>query len=158
MGPSIICRQANVREASAANEAPLILLEINHADLEQPVRVINDTQDLTSNGKTFIACPFSVTLPADQERIIPKATLAVDNAGRDLMYWIETSSGARGAQATFMQVMRSRPDLIERQTTMNLENVDCTFEKVTGQLGYADIYQRPAIAMQYRPDTSPEVF
>lgn len=142
----------------SANEAPLILLEIYHPDLEQPVRVVNDTQDLISNGKTFIACAFRVTLPADQERTIPKATLAVDNVGRDLMYWIERSAGGRGAKATFMQVMRSRPDLIEWQTMMNLENVDCTFETVTGQLGYTDIYQRPAIAMQYRPDTSPGVF
>lgn len=142
----------------SADEAALIALQIDHPALSEPVRVINDTQDLRINGKLFVACPFSVTLPADQERTIPKATLTVDNVGRELMYWIETSGGGKGAKATFMQVMRSRPDLIEWQTTMSLENVNCTFEQVTGQLGYTNIAQRPAIALQYRPDSAPGVF
>ena len=142
----------------SAPEVPLIALQIDHRDLDEPIRVINDRQDLTIQGKRFVACGFTVTLPADQERTIPKAQLEIDNVGRDLMYWIETSHGGKGATAKFMRVMRSAPDVIEWQTTMDAKNLTCTFQRVSCNLAYVNINQRPAIALAYRPDTAPGVF
>lgn len=141
-----------------APEAPLIMLEINHADLSQPVRVINDTQDLTSNGNLFIACPFRCVLPDDYENQLPKAKLAVDNIGRELVYWIETSNGGEGSTVRFMQVMRSRPDLIEWEITMALTNVHVTMLEVSGMLGFENLFSRPAVHMSYRPENSPGLF
>ena len=37
----------------SAPEAPLVLLEIDHEELASPVRVVNDTQDVVSNGNTY---------------------------------------------------------------------------------------------------------
>lgn len=136
----------------------MILLEIYHPDLSAPVRVINDTQDLTSNGNLFIACPFRFVLPDDFEGQIPKAKLAVDNVGRDLMYWIETSGGGEGSTVRILQIMRSRPDTIEWEITMNLFNVMVTMQEVSADLGYEKLYSKPAILWQYRPDNSPGVF
>lgn len=140
------------------NEAPLILLSINHAALAQPVRVVNDMQDITSNGNLFIACPFRFVPPDDFESQLPKARLAVDNVGRDLMYWIETTSGGQGSVVTAMNVMRSRPDLIEWSITMNLYNVQVTMKEISAELGFDNLFSRPAIPMQYRPDNSPGIF
>lgn len=142
----------------SAQEAPLVLLEIDHPLLTVPVRVINDTQDLVSNGNTFIACPFRCILPDDYESQLPKAKLAVDNVGQDLMYWIETSNGGQGSTVKFMQIMRSRPDLIEWQITMNLYNVNVTMQEVTADLGFDNLFSRPAICIQYRPDNSSGIF
>lgn len=142
----------------SANEAPLIMLEITHPDLPSPVRVINDMQDLTSNGNLFVACPFRCVLPDDFESQLPKAKLSVDNVGRDLMYWIETTSGGQGSKVRFMQVMRSRPDLIEWSMDMNLYNVSVTMQTISAELGFENLFSRPAINVQYRPDNSPGVF
>lgn len=143
---------------TSAPEAPLILLEINHAALAQPVRVVNDTQDLTSNGNLYIAMPFRCELPDDFEGQAPRARLAVDNVGRELMYWIETSGGGQGSQVTFRQVMRSRPDLIEWSITMSLYNVVATFSEVSGDLGFENLFGLPSIALTYRPDSAPGIF
>lgn len=142
----------------SAEEAPLILLEINHAALSQPVRVVNDMQDLTSNGNLFIACPFRYVLPDDFENQLPKAKLAVDNIGRDLMYWIETTSGGQGSTVKMMSVMRSRPDLIEWSSTMNLYNVQVTMKEISAELGFDNMFAKPAVALQYRPDNTPGIF
>lgn len=142
----------------SGEEAPLFLLEINHPSLDVPVRVINDTQDLVSNGNTYIACPFRCVLPDDFEGQLPKARLAVDNVGRDLMHWVETSGGGAGSTVNLTQVMRSRPDTIEWSISMNLYNVQATMQEITAELGYENLFAKPAIKMQYRPDNSPGVF
>ncbi len=142
----------------SANESPLVCLEISHAGLSVPVRVVNDNADLTSNGNLFIAAPFECILPDDMENQLPKAKLAIDNIGRGLVYWLETSGGGEGAKVRFMQIMRSNPNLIEWETTMNLSNVQITMTKVTADLGFENIFSKPAVRMQYRPDNSAGIF
>lgn len=142
----------------AANEAPLILLEINHPDLTAPVRVVNDTQDVISNGNTYIAFPFRCTLPDDFEGQASKARLSINNVGKDLMYWIETTNGGSGSTCTFKQILRSVPNTVEWSITMNLFNVNVTMQEISAELGFENLFSRPAIKMQYRPDNSPGIF
>lgn len=141
-----------------SEEAPYILLEISHSELSSPVRVINDTQDLTCNGNIYIGCPFRALMPDDFENQLPKASIAIDNVSKDLMYWIEQSGGAKDSTVRFMQVMRSRPDLIEWEITMNLCNISCTPKEITGELGYENLFTKPAVSMQYRNSNSPGIF
>lgn len=144
--------------AVSSDEAPLILLEISHADLVSPVRVVNDTDNLTSNGDVYIAIPFRCELPDDFDSQLPRARLAVDNIGRELMSWIESSGGGNGSTCRFMQAMRSRPDLIEWEITMNLYNVRCTFMEVSADLGYDNTFGRSACALSYTPAVAPGLF
>jgi hypothetical protein len=142
----------------SATEAPLVCLEITHPALSQAVRVVNDNLDLTSNGNLFIAAPFDCVLPDDMENQLPKAKLTIDNIGRELVYWLETSGGGEGAKVRFMQIMRSRPNTIEWETTMNLSNVQISMTKVTADLGFENIFSKPAVRIQYRPDNSAGMF
>ena len=142
----------------SAPEAPLVILEINHPDLATPVRVVNDTQNITSNGDLYVGVPFRCTLPDDFENQLPKARLSVDNSSRELMYWIETSNGGSGSTVTMSQIMRSRPDTVEWSITMNLYNVNCSMNEISGELGYENLFSRKAIALQYRPSNSPGIF
>lgn len=141
-----------------ATEAPLILLEIDHPDLGQPVLVVNDTQDLFSNNKNYVGFPFRCVLPDDFENQLPKARITIDNVGKDLMYWIETTGGGQGSTATFKQVLRSNPDLIEWSITMSLFNVNITMSDISAELGFENLFGKPAITFKYRPDNSPGLF
>ena len=98
------------------------------------------------------------TLPDDFENQLPKARLSVDNVGKELMYWIETSGGGNGSLITMSQVMRSRPDTIEWSITMNLYNVTCNMVEVSGELGYENLFSKKAIALQHRPNITPGIF
>lgn len=139
-------------------ELPLIALEIAHAALPEPVRVVNDSQDLISGGHTFIAAPFRFVLPDDQESQAPRASLAISNIGKELMQWIESSNGAKGATVRIMQIMRSRPEVIEYETTMGLSNVSADLREVSAGLTYDNLLARPSVSLAYRPDTHPGVF
>lgn len=203
---------------TGADEAPLLLLEITHADLAEPVRVVNDTDDfpygvaklwkpaiayavndivipnayngryykctvagtsgateptwpttLTQTvadgtatwrceGNQFRAFAFRAALPDEQDQQLPRAKLAVDNVGRELMQWLESSGGGEGAQCRMMQALRSDPGTIEWDITLDLTNLKATMAEVTGDLGFEDLLNRPGIPFTYRPDTAPGLF
>lgn len=141
-----------------ATEAPLLLLEIDHPDLATPVRVVNDSLDLTSNGDFYVAFPFRCTLPDDFENQLPKAKISIDNASRDLMYWIETTGGGKGSTAKFKTVMRSNPDLVEWQIQMSLFNVNVNMQEISADLGFENLFGKPAISYRYTPTNNPGLF
>ena len=148
---------------TSAAELPRVLLEITHSALTVPIRVVNDNQDLVSNGDTFIALGFDIVLPDETDRQLPRATIEVDNVGKgpdgnSLADWLEQSTGGQGAQIRIMQVLRSAPDTIEWDITLDLSNVRLKFLKVTGDLGFEDILNRPGIPLTFRPETAPGLF
>jgi hypothetical protein len=146
------------RTGSTSGEEPVYLLEITHPQLAVPVRVVRDTQDLVSNGETFIALPFEISLPDDIEGQLPRAPIRIDNIGRELTQWLDASDGGRGAQARVMLVMRDDPDVLEYDVTLDLLNVKQNGAFVTGELGYENTLALPALAASYRPDNTPAIF
>ena len=144
--------------ATSAEESPLILLEIDHSTFEQPIRVVNDNQDLISNGNTFVAMAFRCTLPDDREGQMPSARISLDNVGAELVAPLENSNGGEGATVRIMEVLRSNPDVIEWEGTLDLKNVELSNMEVSGELGYEEILNRPAVLLTYRPDIAPGLF
>ena len=142
----------------SGTENPLILCEIHHSALAEPVRVVNDKESVEHNGYTYVGLAFRVTLPSDPESGLPRARLAIDNIGKELMQWIELSEGARGTTITLSQIMRSDPDHVEWSVTMNLTNISVTTHEVSGDLSYDDILNMPGLPFTYRPETAPGIF
>ena len=146
------------RISRTSGEAPLTLLEITHADLTAPVRVVNDTQDCTSGGNLFVGVPFALALPDDVSGQLPRAQLSVDNVGRDLVGWIDASAGALGAQCRLMQVLRDAPDIIEWEITMDLGAITIDAATIGATLGFDDLLSVPAVSVRYDPTTAPGLF
>lgn len=97
----------------SADEQFKILLEISHVDLPEPLRLIDDNCDLVSNGDTYIAFPFKLNFFDDVNNELTKCSISVQNIGRELVKWIESSYGANNAQVDVKLVRRSNPDDIE---------------------------------------------
>lgn len=146
------------RTGSLSGEEPLYLLEISHPQLAQPIRVVNDTQDLVSGGHSFTGMGFRVALPDDFAQQMPRAQIAIDNVGRELTQWLEASNGGAGAQVRMMQVMRDAPDLLEADVTLDLINVKQNALQVSGDLGFEDTLNQPGLIATYRPDNTPSIF
>lgn len=144
--------------ATGADEPLLVLLEIAHSALAIPVRVVADTQDITVGGELFQACPFNISLPDDVDQQLPQATLEIDNIGRELTQWLEASGGGQGATCRILQLLRSTPNVIEFDITMDLTGIKVTQTTVSGQLGFVDTLNQPAVAVRYDPLTSPGLF
>ncbi len=50
------------------DEVFLALLTIAHADISPSIRVVNNTENITSNGNLFTAFPFDIQLPDEKRR------------------------------------------------------------------------------------------
>lgn len=130
-------------------EHPFILLKIEHA-LAEPLRLINDTQDLLSNGEKYIAVAFRTTWVDDVEGQLPKSTLQIDNTSNILSRLFEQTAGMRGMKVTMMEVLRSSPDFIERQIKLDVNTVSMNTEVVQLGLGFEDTLNKAGIPATYR--------
>lgn len=153
-----LSRSAQTKINRTSGELPLVLLQIDHSALGSPIRVVCDTDDITTAGNLYVAFPFMIAMPDDFDQRLPKASLTIDNVGRELTSWLEASGGGRGATCTIRLVMRAAPDVIEYEIVMDLTNLAIDWQKVSGQLGFEDLLNRPAVQLQIRQDTAPGLF
>jgi hypothetical protein len=146
------------RTGGTSGSEPSYLLEITHPQLVSPIRVINDNADLISNGNTFQACAFHIQFPDDVSGSMPRVPISIDNIGRELTQWLESSDGGRNAQVRIMQVMRDTPDVIEQECTLFLLNTNQSMTTISGQLGYENVLDQPALGAMQTPQLQPGIF
>lgn len=157
--------------ATSAEADIVVALEIHHEDLEVPVRVVNDSQNLevVINGDDgpetieFIACPFDISLPDDVDQQMPRATLTVDNIGRELTQWLEYSRGGKGAKVRILQATRSDVGSIESPINnpwefdmlLDMSGIKVDNLTVSAVLGFQEGFNQPAVKVRYDPKTAP---
>lgn len=113
-----------------ADEAILSCVEIRHPFISEPIRLVNDSDKLISNGETYLPMPFEIKKQDDIEGELPKISLAVPNVGRILTRWVDSSGGGNGATFDFLLIRRSNPDVIEEQISLGVDTVNITQENV----------------------------
>ena len=64
-----ISTQKELNALVAGAREVLVLLEITQEQLAVPIRVVNDTAAIISNGDRYEAFPFRINLPADQDSV-----------------------------------------------------------------------------------------
>lgn len=141
--------------STSADEPFLVAIEILHTDLTIPARFVDDSQNIIIQGSEFFATAFRVALPDDKDQQLPQARLEVDNVGRELTQWLEFSRGGKGARCRIIQVLRSDPDLIEFDMTMDLTGLMIDNMTVSGLLGFQNTLGQTAVAVRFDPLTSP---
>jgi len=143
------------RDAWAAeSDLPLVLIEIDHADLTQPIRVVNDREDVISNGVTYTAFPFGISLPDDLEDAPPRARLQISNVSQEIGQAVRTISTA--ASVTIKVIRRDTPDIVEMDFPgLRLVNIRMDALSVEGDLEFEDLTREPFPAHIFSPAEFP---
>jgi hypothetical protein len=139
------------------NAGMLMLLVITSPGMAT-ARVVNDTRDWVISGDTYIGLPFGVKLPQDVRGQPSRATLMLDNVGRDLGAEIEARPPGAVLMATMRAVSRARPTEVDYEFTSALSGVKVTTATISAVLGNEDALQAPAVKVRYDPATTPSVF
>lgn len=149
-----------IRKLHAVDDAGgfLVLLKIDHDALSAPVRMVNDTRNITTLGDTYLALPFAITLPNDKPNEIPRAKLQMDNTGRELTAELERLPPGAALTATVMVVHRSTPSVVEYEFTAPLSGVRVDVATVSATMGPDDLMRRPATLLRYDPISAPGLF
>jgi len=135
---------------SPESDLYLVLLTIEHPDLDPPIHVVNNTVNVISNGITYVAFPFEIALPESPENSPPRAELTISNVGREISQAIRSVGSP--PSVTIAVIRQATPDVIEAlHVGMKLTGVSYDAQQVSGQLVREDLVTEPYPAMTYSP-------
>jgi hypothetical protein len=97
--------------AQQTSEVFLFILQLDHEDLETPIRVVNNQTAITSGGNEYTPFPFMIDFPQDDPEELPQVRLTIDNCARELTASIRALDSA--PTATLSVVLASTPNVIE---------------------------------------------
>jgi len=101
-----------------------------------------DAEDIVSNGNSFLAYPFSLQLPTDENGQVTEARLTIDNVARTLIDEIRTLS--QPLSLLMEVVMISDPDnILIAYPDFELTNVTYDQLTISGALTLENFLQEP---------------
>jgi hypothetical protein len=152
---SIAARQAV--NAQETNEVFLLLLTLDHEDLAEPIRVVNNTEDIVSRGMTFVAYPFEIALPDEDPESVARVTLRIDNVDREIVRSLRALQAP--LSVSLEVVLASSPDVVEAGP-FNLTLVAAEYDAltITGELAFEDVLNEPFPGHSYVPSEYPGLF
>ncbi len=155
--PNLSTAATQAATAQQTKEVVLSLLTIDHDDLDEPVRLVDNTVDVQSRGNTHTAGGFELKLPQETGEKLPTVTLEIDNADRALTAVLRSITTK--ATVTHEVVLASSPDTVERGPfTYTTDQFSFTAEKIYARLAYEDILNAPIPSEVVNPTDFPGVF
>lgn len=143
--------------AESTTEVVLALLTISHPNLVDPIRVVNNTEAIISQGYTWAAFPFEITLPNEADDELPVMTLKIDNTDRQIVTVVRNLVGA--PDITLDLIVASQPDIVEATFTgFKLKNVNYDNLTVEGELRLEEVLSEPYPKDCFTPALFPGAF
>ena len=136
----------------------LLFLEVSAPSFAETLRIVNDTQDWTSNGVLYIGVPFGFKLPDDVSGQAPRAVLTLDNIGRGITDDLESLQPYDVVRAKLMISDRADPNVIERTYILPITQVSVNTRTATASCGYDALMRQQAVRLRYNPFTAPGAF
>lgn len=146
-------------QSATAEETPevwLMLVTIDHDDLDAPLRIVDNIENITSRGNTYIACPVDIELPGDDPDGPTDARIRIDNVDRAIV------TAARLITApptvTIEGILASDPDNPDQTFSgLKLRNAQWDAGVVQGSLQMEDLTVE-AVAEEITPGRFPGLF
>lgn len=126
--------------AQSTDFAFWVLVEITHSTLANPIRAVNNTEDVVSNGETYVAFPFSVILPPDTEDLQVRARIIIENATRDLIDEFRSTAG-------------SRERLVFKLSVVASDDPDTVLQSISGLTAATIAYNAQQLSLDLSIDT-----
>lgn len=141
--------------AQQTSEVWLVLLTISGTGMTT-LRVVNNNEDIVSNGQTFVAFPFEITLPSEDSDSPPRAYLRIDNVDKQIAATIRSISTPPSVQIDVIRA--SAPNSPEITFAgLTLRGVSMDAGAVQGELSFESIFSEP-VTLTMTPSRFPGLF
>ena len=154
--PTTIIEAVN---AATTDEAFLVLLELSHSAFTTQ-RVVNNTQDIVSNGETFRKFPFAMVAPPDTDEFQPRIQVVAMDVVSELVTDMRAISGSRErAACTISIIAASDPDTaLASWDTFEVVSVEYNAEVLRFDLAVESFLAEPYPADNMSPSGFPGLF
>ena len=116
----------------------LILLEINLPSMEEPIRIVRNTDNITWNGHVWQAFPFQIgDVTEASQGEMPTLDIKVSNISQVLQPLVEKANGGNGS-VVILRVVNSKhldANVAEIEEDFVIQQTTCTFDWITFSLG-----------------------
>lgn len=133
-----------------------VLIEIRHPSLSEPIRLCDNTEDLTSNGNVYTGFPFELTL-FQEDGQTPRASIRIQNVDRrigDAVMGLTTRP-----KMDIAVVLADSPDDFEFDwISTELASVDGNVISVTGDITGMDFTSEPWPYLRATKDALPGAY
>lgn len=151
---------ATAKKAMASQETAevfLTLIELSHDSWDAPLYLVNDSQDIVSNGQAYQQFPFQVSLPGEADEGLPVLNWSACNVDRLIVQRLRGITGT--VEAVCSWIIASEPDHIQRGPyTTSMQSVAYNAETIGGTLGLDPILDEPFGRLTMTPATTPALF
>lgn len=125
---------------TVSDEDFLVLLTITHEKIE-PVYVVSDVVDVTSNSIEYIGFPFELVFPQEDDQI-PRGRLRIQNVDKRIGHALHTLRTPPFLD--FKVVLKSDPDEVLMQYKfLRLTNISVDAVAIEGDIGVTDFSSIP---------------
>lgn len=146
--------------AQHSGAAMFACLTFDHPTMTAPVRVVNNTVDITHNGELYTGLPFEPVLPDDIEDRVPSLEIRIDNVDRQLVEILRTV--VTDLPSVLLEIIRVQGGVTTTEIgplALSLISSDINVDVVTLTVGHAiDILNEPATSEIFNPGTAPGLF
>lgn len=139
-----------------ADDPFLMLVTITHQSFD-PVYIVNNTEQIVSNGNTFLPLPMRVTLPTDDGETLREVTLEVDNVSLELIDELRSVTDLMDAKVEM--VLASNPDFVEISIEeLKIRSVTYNKQTIQAKLFMDDFLNTELTSERYSPQNFPGIF
>lgn len=132
------------------NQVFLPILTIDDSTLEAPLRFVNNTTNVTSDGKEYLAYHFTMDLPGEEEDRLPRVTITIDNVSREITQAIRAMTDP--PDISFSVILADTPDTVEAGPfEFELMAVEGNALTISGELAFEPILQQRFPSGLYTP-------
>ncbi|WP_416203763.1 DUF1833 family protein [Xanthomonas euvesicatoria] len=136
----------------------LLFLEVRANSFTDVLRLVNDTQNWTSNGVEYIGMPFGFKLPDDTAGQVPRAVLIIDNVGRSITEDLEALQPNEMVSAKLMIADKAAPSVIVQTLNLPMTSVSVNSASATAQCGVDFLMRQQSVLLRYTPHLTPGIF
>lgn len=138
------------------DEVWVVLLQVDHPDLTQAIRICTNNETVTSGGFDYLALPFEIELPGQDPDSPGRSRIKIDNMDPVIVDWLRSISSP--PTVTLRVVLASQPNTIELEFSgLVLRNCEYDASIVSADLNFESILVEPA-ALAMTPSLFPALF
>lgn len=144
--------------SQTTTSAFFVLLEISHSAVAT-FFLVNNTENITSGGNTYIAFPFAVTLPPDDPELQIRARLTLSHVTTELNI-LRTLAGQRERVSFALKVIEASDPTVVLQSISGLvaASVSYNADQMDIDLTIDNFLTEPFPSAIFSPSTFPGIF
>lgn len=143
--------------AQESNDPFLVLVTLSHEDFADDIRLVNNTQNITSRGNVFQSFPMEIRLPLDDGESTRDFSIDFDNVSLELIEEIRTVTDT--ITVKLEMILASIPNEVQMvQEDLKIHSLSYTATKVSARLILDNFLNTEMTSERYGPFNFPGLF